>query len=47
MEWHYNEGKNNRDLLIFNTSTTHFQSTSIAHMTLEVLDLDFVKQTCA
>ncbi len=26
---------------------THFQSINVAHMSLEVPDFDFVKQTCA
>ncbi len=28
---------------VFNLNTTHFQSTNLAHMSFEVLDLDFVK----
>ncbi len=45
----YTPRKNNADLFLFDSSkdssVTHFQSTNIAHMSLEVLDLDFDKQT--
>ncbi len=36
--------KSNRDLFLFNSITTHSQSTNKALMSIEVLDLDFVKQ---
>ncbi len=37
----YTRQKSNRDYFLSNSNTTHFQSTNIPHMSLEVLDLDF------
>ncbi len=42
----YTQRKSNRDIFLFYSNSTHFQSTNIAHMILEVLDLDFDKQMC-
>ncbi len=39
--------KSNRDLFMFNSNTTHLQSANMAHISLKVLDLDFVNQTRA
>ncbi len=39
----YTQRKGNRNILLFYSNTTHLQSTNIAYLSLEVLDLDFEK----
>ncbi len=36
--------KSDEDLFLFNSNVTHFEHINMAHMSLEVLDLDFDTQ---